>query len=1166
MGVYSTYPSESSGSAGVSSLNNLTGDIVIAPGSNVTFTTVGNTITINSTGGGGGSGTVTSVALADSTNIFNITGSPVTASGTLTLSSLKSQTANTFLAAPNGSAGSPTFRAILAADVPTLNQNTTGTAANITATSNSTLTTLSALSLPGSQVSGNITGNAANISATSNSTLTTLSALSLPGAQVTGNIAGNAANITATSNSTLVTLSALSLPGSQVTGNITGNSAGFTGNLAGDVTGTQGATAIAATTVTGKVLTGYTVGSNVAIAATDSILTAFEKTQAQLNASTGAAITSLTSDVSATGPGAAAATVNSVGGATAASIASATALVEGSKAQNSVLAGPSSGGAGAASFRSLVSADIPSLSSLYLALTGGTMSGAINMGASQINNLANPTSAQDAATKSYVDAAISGLTWKGPVQAYANSNVPLTGSTPLVIDGYTVANGDLLLLAAQSTASQDGEYAAAITGGAYVLTANGLPNAIGDAWLVSKGTVFANSAFVATAVVPAATFIEFAGPTAYSFTAPLQLTGNVVSITQSSTSTAGYLSAADFTTFNSKQAAGNYITALTGDASASGPGSAALTLATVNTNVGSFGSSTSIPSFTVNGKGLITAASGNVVIAPAGTLSGTTLNSTVVNSSLTSLGTITSGTWNGTTIAVANGGTGQTSASAGFAALSPLTTIGDIIFESTGPAPARLPIGSSNQVLTVVAGVPAWVAPAVASVNGSTGAVTVNAINQLTGDVAAGPASGSASAASTIQSNVVSNSKLAQMATLTIKGNNTGGTANASDLTVAQVNAILPVFTSTLNGLAPLSGGGTTNYLRADGTWAAPAGVGTVTSVALAAPSIFTVSGSPVTSSGTLTLAYSGTALPIANGGTNATSATAAFNNLSPMTTAGDVIIGGASGAGTRLGIGSTNQVLTVVSGAPAWAAVPSATLAVTSKTTTYTATTSDGLILCNASGAAFTVTLPAASNVGFVVRIQKTDSSFNQVTIAAGSGDTIEGASTTTSASQYESVVLVAAGSNIWYVLDRTFPNAYSTTAYPLTLSNIGTFTGTISCRRVGSNLEGVIAGSTGTTSASIFSINLPSGLTIATGQLPTQSNSVPVGVSYTGTNSTQLIYTSGAGTVVFYDGSTNNALYASFNTGAATSTFVKTNANMLFNSGNIISMQFSIPITGWN
>jgi hypothetical protein len=77
-----------------------------------------------------------------------------------------SKTANYVLAAPNGTAGAPTFRAIVAADIPTLNQNTTGTAANITATSNSTLTTLSSLSLPGSQVSGNISGNAANVTGT----------------------------------------------------------------------------------------------------------------------------------------------------------------------------------------------------------------------------------------------------------------------------------------------------------------------------------------------------------------------------------------------------------------------------------------------------------------------------------------------------------------------------------------------------------------------------------------------------------------------------------------------------------------------------------------------------------------------------------------------------------------------------------------------------------------------------------------------------------------------------------------------------------------------------------------------------------------------------------------------------------------------------------------
>jgi hypothetical protein len=65
----------------------------------------------------------------------------------------------------------------------------------------------------------------------------------------------------------------------------------------------------------------------------------------------------------------------------------------------------------------------------------------------------------------------------------------------------------------------------------------------------------------------------------------------------------------------------------------------------------------------------------------------------------------------------------------------------------------------------------------------------------------------------------------------------------------------------------------------------APSSGGTVTSVGLSAPAMFTVSGSPVTGSGTLALTYSGTALPLANGGTGATSAPAAMANLMGFTT-----------------------------------------------------------------------------------------------------------------------------------------------------------------------------------------------------------------------------------------------------------------------------------------
>jgi hypothetical protein len=76
----------------------------------------------------GGTGTVTSVQVALPAT-FSVTGGPITGSGTIT-GTYVSQTQNLIFASPNGSSGTPTFRALVAADVPTLNQNTTGTAAS----------------------------------------------------------------------------------------------------------------------------------------------------------------------------------------------------------------------------------------------------------------------------------------------------------------------------------------------------------------------------------------------------------------------------------------------------------------------------------------------------------------------------------------------------------------------------------------------------------------------------------------------------------------------------------------------------------------------------------------------------------------------------------------------------------------------------------------------------------------------------------------------------------------------------------------------------------------------------------------------------------------------------------------------------------------------------
>lgn len=67
----------------------------------------------------------------------------------------------------------------------------------------------------------------------------------------------------------------------------------------------------------------------------------------------------------------------------------------------------------------------------------------------------------------------------------------------------------------------------------------------------------------------------------------------------------------------------------------------------------------------------------------------------------------------------------------------------------------------------------------------------------------------------------ITNSQLANMPAATFKGREAGIGA-PQDLTAAQTAALLPVVTSGARGLAPASGGGSANFLRADGQWAAP--------------------------------------------------------------------------------------------------------------------------------------------------------------------------------------------------------------------------------------------------------------------------------------------------------------------------------------------------------
>lgn len=142
------------------------------------------------------------------------------------------------------------------------------------------------------------------------------------------------------------------------------------------------------------------------------------------------------------------------------------------------------------------------------------------------------------------------------------------------------------------------------------------------------------------------------------------------------------------------------------------------------------------------------------------------------------------------------------------------TAILDVMVGDTGSGGTKglVPAPAAGDATKFLAGDGTWTA------------APASGINQLTGDVTAGPGSGSQAA--TIANDAVTNAKLANMATQTFKGRTTAGTGDPEDLTGTQATAMLDAFTSGLKGLAPASGGGTTNFLRADGTWAAPGGGG----------------------------------------------------------------------------------------------------------------------------------------------------------------------------------------------------------------------------------------------------------------------------------------------------------------------------------------------------
>lgn len=216
--------------------------------------------------------------------------------------------------------------------------------------------------------------------------------------------------------------------------------------------------------------------------------------------------------------------------------------------------------------------------------------------------------------------------------------------------------------------------------------------------------------------------------------------------------------------------------------------------------------------------------------------------------------------------------------------------IGTTANDGTGD-PLRTAYDKCNQNFTeLYAGMPTSGAP-LSIAQGGTGNTAGSAVKlttprliAMTGDVAwsIGSFDGSANvtAAGTIGANIVTFPKFVAATQAAFVGATAAG--NFGELTPTQATAQLNVFSSTLKGLAPLSGGGTTNFLRADGVWAAPpSGTGTVTSASVVSANGFAGTVATATTTPAITISTSITGLLKGNG-TAISAATAGTDYVIP--------------------------------------------------------------------------------------------------------------------------------------------------------------------------------------------------------------------------------------------------------------------------------------------
>jgi hypothetical protein len=243
---------------------------------------------------------------------------------------------------------------------------------------------------------------------------------------------------------------------------------------------------------------------------------------------------------------------------------------------------------------------ITTLDSNKLNRAGGTLHGSLSMGGNALTNLPEPQALTDAATKGYVDNAVSGVSWKAAVRVATTANIALSGLQ--VIDGVTLVANDRVLVKNQTVGSNNGIYLAGASAWTRAPDADTEAEMHSAAVFVREGTTNADTAWVSTVDVAGFTldpeFRQFGAAASGAVAgAGISISGPTISAR-----------VGDGMTFVSNDLSVHVTTDFTFVPDPPSPTNK-LRLADTGVAAGSYGSSTQIPVIQVDSKGRITTAS-----------------------------------------------------------------------------------------------------------------------------------------------------------------------------------------------------------------------------------------------------------------------------------------------------------------------------------------------------------------------------------------------------------------------------------------------------------------------------------------------------------------------------------------------------------------------------